>query len=73
MTVLIVIAVILLALSGFVREGFQVGMSSVRCGVDLPDCQGGQFCINAQCMDAAVPRLPRNELPVFPDGHINGR
>lgn len=67
------VGAILIAFSGFRNEGFQAGYPSMFCGAGAPACGGGKRCINQQCASVNVPTLPPNELPVYPQGNINGR
>ena len=57
---------ILLGHAAFMREGFRAGEPGVRCGVDLPGCSAGKWCINGFCEKPDKPNLPPNELPVYP-------
>jgi hypothetical protein len=67
------VGAILLAYSGFRNEGFQAGYPSAFCGAGAPACPSGKRCMNQQCAGTDVPALPANELPVYPQGNINGR
>ena len=59
-------ATLLFAHAFHLREGFQAGKPGVRCGVDLPSCSGGTYCMNGFCQGTAPPTLPPNDLPVYP-------
>ena len=59
-------AAILLGHAFIMREGFQAGLAGVRCGVDLATCSVGTKCLNGFCQNTDVPRLPANDLPVYP-------
>ena len=47
------------------REGF---VDRIRCGVDLPSCQGERVrCMNGYCKSDIPPTLPaRSPLPMTP-------
>ena len=47
-------------------EGFSAGQPGIRCGVNLPKCPPGKWCMNGICMRPDAPRLPKNQLPVYP-------
>jgi len=57
---------ILLGHAAFMREGFSAGDPGVRCGVDLPSCSRGSWCMNGFCQKPSIPGLLANELPVYP-------
>lgn len=59
------IVLILIGISTF-KEGFKAGMPGIRCGVDLPTCSNNLQCMNGFCENSLAPRLPKNELSVFP-------
>lgn len=58
---------LLLAQASFFKEGFQVRVSGIRCGVDLPPCNGGKMCMNGFCQrQEPTSEVMPNELPVYP-------
>jgi hypothetical protein len=58
---------ILLGRAAFLREGFAAGQPGIRCGVDMPSCVPGTFCMNGFCQRPDKPELPGNQLVVFPE------
>lgn len=63
---ILVLGLVLLGVTEISREGFQSGMSGVRCGVDLPTCTFGLQCMNGFCEKTSKPTLPSNQLSVYP-------
>jgi hypothetical protein len=59
-------AAILFAHAFNLNEGFNAGQPGIRCGLHLPSCSGGTYCINGFCQTTDTPALPANELSVYP-------
>uniref|UniRef100_A0A6C0ANW8 Uncharacterized protein n=1 Tax=viral metagenome TaxID=1070528 RepID=A0A6C0ANW8_9ZZZZ len=64
--IVLCIGFLLIVYPNILKEGFEAGMSGVRCGIDLPTCNVGLQCMNGFCGSPMKPYLMANQLPVYP-------